>query len=167
MKRLLLCRHAKSSWKDMALMDIDRPLNKRGKKDAPEMGRRLAAQEILPEMIVSSPARRARQTAGQLAKALGFCKKNIVIHEEIYGASVGELLTIIHSIDDDVASVIIVGHNPEMTVMANILGGLDIDNVPTCGVVAYDFTVSSWRQIKKGEGTLIFFDYPRKRELVD
>ena len=147
----------------MSLMDIDRPLNKRGKKDAPEMGRRLAAQKIMPEMIISSPARRARKTADQLAKALGLCKKNIVIREEIYGASVDELLEIIQSIDDDVASVIIVGHNPETTVVVNILGDLDVDNVPTCGVVAYDFTVSSWQEIKKGSGTLVFFDYPRKK----
>ena len=147
----------------MSLMDIDRPLNKRGKKDAPEMGRRLAAQKIMPEMIISSPARRARKTADQLVKALGLCKKNIVIREEIYGASVDELLEIIQSIDDDVASVIIVGHNPETTVVVNILGDLDVDNVPTCGVVAYDFTVSSWQEIKKGSGTLVFFDYPRKK----
>ena len=148
-------------------MDIDRPLNKRGKKDAPEMGRRLAAQEIMPDMILSSPARRARKTAGQLARALGFYKKNIIIHEEIYGASVDELLKIIQGLDEDISSVIIVGHNPETTVMANVLGGLDIDNVPTCGVVAYDFTVSSWQEIEKGRGTLVFFDYPRKKELVD
>ena len=152
MKQLLLCRHAKSSWKDMTLIDRDRPLNKRGKKDAPEMGRRLAAQGIRPEMIVSSPAKRARKTAGQLAKALGFCKKNIIVHEKIYGASTDELLKIIQGFDDDIASVIMVGHNPETTIMANIFGDLDIDNVPTCGVVAYDFTVSSWQEIKKRVG---------------
>ena len=163
MKRLYLCRHAKSSWNDMTLMDVDRPLNKRGKRDAPEMGRRLAALETKPEMIVSSPARRARKTAGQLAKALGLCKKDIIIREEIYGASVDELLEIIQGLDDDVSSVIIVGHYPEMTVVANILGDLAVDNVPTCGVVAYDFPVSSWPEIKKGRGMLAFFDYPRKK----
>jgi phosphohistidine phosphatase len=148
-------------------MDVDRPLNKRGKRDAPEMGRRLATQAIMPEMIVSSPARRARKTAGQLAKALGLSKKNIIVHEGIYGASVDEFLEIIQGLDDDVSSVIIVGHNPETTVVANILGGLDIDNVPTCGVVVYDFAVNSWQEIIKGKGTLVFFDYPRKKEMVD
>ena len=161
MKRLFLCRHAKSSWKDMVLKDIDRPLNKRGKKDAPEMGRRLAARGVRPDMIVSSPARRARKTARYLAKALAFARKNIFINEKIYGASAEELLLIIQGFDD-AAMVLMVGHNPETTVLANILGDLDIDNVPTCGVVTLDFSVSSWQEIGKGEGALLFFDYPRK-----
>ena len=162
MKRLILCRHAKSSWKDITLEDIDRPLNKRGKRDAPEMGRRLAAQEIKPDVIVSSPARRARNTARQLAKALGFKKKNVIIIDKLYAASPEELLEIIHQFSDALSMVIMVGHNPEMTMTANILGGLDIDNVPTCGLVVLDFAVDSWQEIGKVRGDLLFFDYPRK-----
>lgn len=162
MKRLILCRHAKSSWKDLTLEDIDRPLNKRGKRDAPEMGRRLAALNKLPDVIVSSPARRARKTARQLAKALGFGKKNVLILEKMYAASAEELLGIIHTFDDAANLVIMVGHNPETTLLANLLGGLDIDNVPTCGIVALDFAEDSWRNIGKAGGELVFFDYPRK-----
>jgi phosphohistidine phosphatase len=166
MKRLLLCRHAKSSWKDMTLADIDRPLNKRGKRDAPEMGRRLAEHGIRPDMIISSPARRARKTAAKLAKALGIGKNTISIRDEIYGAATDQFLDIIHSIEDNVSSVIMVGHNPEMTELANILGNLDVDNVVTCGVVAYDFKVSSWKQVGKGRGRLVFYDFPRREGLI-
>lgn len=162
MKRLILCRHAKSSWKDITLEDIDRPLNKRGKNDAPEMGRRLAKSGIKPDAIVSSPAKRARKTARQLARMLGFKKKNVIILDKIYAASVEELLDIIRRFDDAADLVILVGHNPETTILANILGGLDIDNVPTCGVVALDFAVDSWQDIGKTEGSLVFFDYPKK-----
>lgn len=164
MKRLLLCRHAKSSWKDITLEDIDRPLNKRGKRDAPEMGRRLAAGGIKPDMIISSPARRARKTARQLAKLTGFGKKNVILLREVYAASANELLAIVREFDDAASVVFVVGHNPETTVLANMLGDLDIDNVPTCGVVALDFAVDSWQQIGETKGTLVFFDYPRKGE---
>lgn len=164
MKRLLLCRHAKSSWKDITLEDIDRPLNKRGKRDAPEMGRRLAAGGIKPDMIISSPARRACKTARQLAKLTGFGKKNIILLREVYAASANELLAIVREFDDAASVVFVVGHNPETTVLANMLGDLDIDNVPTCGVVALDFAVDSWQQIGENKGTLVFFDYPRKGE---
>lgn len=164
MKRLLLCRHAKSSWKDITLEDIDRPLNKRGKRDAPEMGRRLAAGGIKPDMIISSPARRACKTARQLAKLTGFGKKNVILLREVYAASANELLAIVREFDDAASVVFVVGHNPETTVLANMLGDLDIDNVPTCGVVALDFAVDSWQQIGETKGTLVFFDYPRKGE---
>lgn len=162
MKRLILCRHAKSSWKDITLEDINRPLNKRGKRDAPEMGKRLAGQGVKPDVIVSSPARRARKTARQMAKRLGFKKKNVLILEKMYAASVDELLEIIHKFDDDTNLVVMVGHNPETTLLANILGDLDIDNVPTCGLVSLDFAVDSWQEIGKVKGSLVFFDYPRK-----
>jgi phosphohistidine phosphatase len=145
----------------MTLSDIDRPLNKRGKRDAPEMGRRLANQGIKPDMIVSSPARRARKTASQFAKALGFDKKKVTIHEGIYGATTDELLKIIQGFDATAAQVAMVGHNPETTVLANVLGDLDIDNVPTCGVVAFDFATDSWQEVERGTAALVFFDYPR------
>ena len=162
MKRLLLCRHAKSSWKDLTLEDIDRPLNKRGKKDAPEMGKRLKDQGIQPDMIVTSPARRARKTARQIAKVTGVGKKNVIMLEKVYAASPRELVEIINEFDDASSVVLMVGHNPEMTILANELGDLDIDNVPTCGIVTLDFNVKSWKEIGKNKGTLVFFDYPRK-----
>ncbi len=162
MKSLLLCRHAKSSWSDTTLADIDRPLNKRGKRDAPLMGARLAMLGVKPDAIVSSPARRAYKTARHLAGTLGFPRKMILVINEIYGASPDILLAIIRAFDNQAAQVVMIGHNSEITVLANKLGGLGIDNVPTCGVVALDFAVRSWRDVAKGRGGRTFFEYPRK-----
>ncbi len=164
MKRLLLCRHAKSSWKDMTLRDIDRPLNKRGKRDAPVMGDRLAGQGLTPCLIVSSPANRALKTARRLAKQLGYPKKNIVIEDDMYGASSESLLALVRGFDSSCETVIMVGHNPETTSFANLLGDLDIYNVPTCGIVALDFDVRSWKDVSRKKGSLVFFDYPRKAD---
>lgn len=165
MKKLLLCRHAKSSWKDLALRDVDRPLNKRGKRDAPEMGGRLKALGIRPDMIVTSPAVRARKTAKQLARALGYKKSKVRVIVEVYAATAEELLRVVRDFDDRDDLVILVGHNPETTALANIIGDLEIeiDNVPTCGIVGLDFAVASWKEVGKARGTLAFFDYPRKR----
>ncbi|HDK43273.1 MAG TPA: histidine phosphatase family protein [Desulfobacteraceae bacterium] len=162
MKSLLLCRHAKSSWSDITLADIDRPLNKRGRRDAPLMGARLAMLGVKPDAVVSSPARRAYKTARYLAGALGFSRKMIIVINEIYEASPDILLATVRAFDNNVEQVIMVGHNSEITVLANKLGGLGIDNIPTCGVVALDFAVRSWRDVMKSQGAQAFFEYPRK-----
>jgi len=164
MKRLLLCRHAKSSWKDPDLHDIDRPLNKRGKRNAPEMGRRLADRGIRPDLVIASPARRALNTAGLLARELGFRRKKITVRKEVYEATADGLIDLLRGLDDDAGLVMLVGHNPEITDLANTLGGLDIDNVPTCGIVALDFQAGSWRDVGRRTAALAFFDYPRRGE---
>jgi len=161
MKRLFLCRHAKSSWKDTSLADIDRPLNKRGRKNAPEMGRRLAARDVKPDLILSSPARRALKTARLIARELGIDKSAIVVIDALYDSFPVRLLQVVREMEGCHEAVMLVGHNPEMTMLANILGDLDIENVPTCGIVALDFTVESWRQVDEGNGILVFFDYPK------
>lgn len=162
MKSLLLCRHAKSSWSDITLADIDRPLNKRGKRDAPLMGARLAMLGVKPDAIVSSPARRTRKTARYLAGALGFPRKMVLVIDEMYEASPDSLLSIIRALDNKVEQVVMIGHNSEITILANELGGRGIDNIPTCGVVALDFAVRSWRDVTKSQGVQAFFEYPRK-----
>jgi phosphohistidine phosphatase len=162
MKRLVLCRHAKSSWKNSSLGDIDRPLNKRGRKNAPEMGRRLIKGGVKPDLIVSSPARRAYKTAVFLARECGIPDKEIRIINAIYDAYPLKLLEIINGFDTIHDQVVMVGHNPETTVLANLLGRLKIENVPTCGVVVLDFAAGSWAEIEEGKGALFFFDYPRK-----
>ncbi|MDD3619181.1 MAG: histidine phosphatase family protein [Desulfobulbaceae bacterium] len=162
MKRLLLCRHAKSSWKDSSLADIDRPLNKRGKMNAPEMGRRLLERGVKPDLVVSSPARRAYATAVYLAGELGVPEREIRVVEAIYDAYPLKLLEVIHAIDAGHDQVLMVGHNPETTVLANLLGRLRLENVPTCGIVALDFGVRSWEEIEEAQGTLVFFDSPRR-----
>lgn len=162
MKHLFLCRHAKSSWSDTTLADIDRPLNKRGRRDAPLMGIRLAMLGVKPDAIVSSPARRAHKTARHLAGSLGLSRKRVMVIDEIYEASPEILLAIIRSFSNKVGQAVMVGHNSEITALANELGGLGIDNIPTCGVVALDFAVGSWHDVMKSKGVQIFFEYPRK-----
>ncbi|HBI14589.1 MAG TPA: hypothetical protein DDY20_03595 [Desulfobulbaceae bacterium] len=164
MKHLLLCRHAKSSWKDGTLADFDRPLNGRGRQNAPEMGRRLRRRGVQPDLVVTSPARRALGTAKLLASECGVLKKNILVLDSLYDSYPAKLLLFIQSLDDRLGTVLLVGHNPEITILANILGNLGIENVPTCGIVALDFPVGSWAEVDEEGATLNFLDYPRKEE---
>jgi len=160
-KRLLICRHAKSSWQDTALSDIERSLNKRGERDAPEMGRRLNQRGIQPDLIMTSPAVRARTTAELLAVQLGYPSGNIRINMEQYTATVPALLVLLRQVEPQFRTVMIVGHNPESTALANILGGLHIENIPTCGVVALEFLEASWQDLAAGKSDLLFFDFPK------
>jgi len=163
MKQLLICRHAKSSWKDPELRDFDRPLNKRGKGDAPEMGRRLAAHGLQPDLIYASSAVRAVETVLHYAKEIGYPVERIQFNPGQYTASVPMLLSLIQEVDQEVATLMVVGHNPESTMLANYLSGLKIDNIPTSGIVALGFAVSNWQDITPGTGNLLFFDYPKKQ----
>lgn len=167
MKQLLICRHAKSSWKDSSLADFDRPLNKRGTKNAPRMGKMLVILEIIPDLIVSSPAKRAKKTALLLAKEIDYPKKRIVYMDAIYGAAPEDLITCIHSLDDRFDRAIMVGHHSGITMLANILGDLRIPNMPTCGIVALNFDVETWKDVKKKKGTLLFFNYPKMLETIN
>nr|WP_321468301.1 histidine phosphatase family protein [uncultured Desulfobulbus sp.] len=162
MKRLIICRHAKSSWSDPELRDFDRPLNKRGIRDAPLMGKRLAAQGIKPDLICSSPAERARETARQYSQQLAYPYEQIVFDAQQYEASVAQLLTLIHNVDSRIKTLMMVGHNPECTALVNFLSGLQIDNIPTCGIVGLEFAGQTWKEICAESGTLLFFDYPKK-----
>jgi phosphohistidine phosphatase len=162
MKILTVVRHAKSSWEFPELTDSDRPLNKRGKNDAPAMGQRLAAKAISPDLIVTSPAKRALKTAKVVAGELGYPKKKLVIEERVYLADVVELMSILHEIDNSYKDVFLVGHNPGLTDLVNDLMGESILNVPTCGVVRAKFNIETWKALGKGTGKLEFFDYPKK-----
>ncbi|MBW8050762.1 MAG: histidine phosphatase family protein [Cytophagales bacterium] len=161
-KTLYIARHAKSSWTDPDLSDFERPLKKRGEKDAPMMGKILASKGVKPELIISSPAKRAITTAHILAKEIKYPIDKIVTNEEIYMASVSDLRDIIEQLNDSLKSVMLVGHNPGFTSLANYLTKHYFDNVPTTGVVAIGFDVSGWNKIKKNSGKVIFFEYPKK-----
>ena len=162
--RLLICRHAKSSWHDANLNDFDRPLNKRGERDAPEMGRRLARQGVRPDLIMTSPAARALATALHYARSLGIPPAQVRRNMAQYAASVSELIRLIRTVDSGVATLMLVGHNPESTALANELGGLHIGNIPTSGIVALAFPRCAWAELTAGSGVLLFFDYPKKQE---
>ena len=162
MKRVIVLRHAKSSWSDPGLLDIERPLNKRGKRGAARMGERLEELGIEPGLILSSPAIRALETARTIANLLGYAESRICIVDSIYGADSRELLDLIRSLDDAISSLILVGHNPASTELANRLADAGIDNIPTCGAFCADFDVSSWSGIREGSGRTVFFEFPKK-----
>jgi phosphohistidine phosphatase len=161
MKRLLLIRHAKSSWSHPELDDFDRPLKKRGEKDAHVMGKRLAKQQIKPDCIISSPARRAISTATLMAKEMGFPIKEIATDKQIYAADVSDLIAVLQQIDDACDSVMLCGHNPSLTRLSHYLTHYQIDTIPTCGIFCIDFAIASWKELSQGIGTFVFFDYPK------
>lgn len=161
MKQILLCRHAKSSWKNPDLVDRDRPLARRGKRDAPRMGRELARRCIGVDRILCSPAKRTRKTARKIAREIDFPRRGIVLVEEIYGADSEMLLQLIRTQKKKYHHLMLVGHNSAITELANTLGDLDIANVPTCGVVGFSFAVDRWKDVRQGCGIPLFFLYPK------
>lgn len=160
-KRLLLIRHAKSDWGNASLRDFDRPLNKRGKKNAPEMAARLIKAQIKPNLLVSSPALRALTTATLFAEAWQIAPKAIKQEPKIYEASEKTLLSIVNGFDDEYETVALFGHNPGITDFANLLSDGHIYNMPTCSVAIIDFDLDSWALISSGTGNLAVFDYPK------
>ena len=162
MKTLYLVRHAKSSWNFPELSDFDRPLNKRGKKNAPDMGKRLKLKGILPDLLMASPANRALTTAHKIAEKIGYPVEDIRENDGIYHSDDDTLLEIIRSTDDEIGELMLFGHNPGFTDLANLLGDQWIDNVPTCGIVAIEFDVDSWQSVIPEGGRNLFFDYPKR-----
>jgi len=160
MKTLYLIRHAKSSWKNARIADIERPLNSRGKRDAPFIGELLASKKIKPALIITSPAKRAKKTAETIAGKIGYSKKNIVYEDNIYEAGSHELLDVIKNINNKFDSAMLFGHNPGFTMLHNFLCKHYIDNIPTSGVVALEFE-SPWNEIEKNSAKFLFFEYPK------
>ncbi len=162
MKRLILIRHAKSSWDEPEQADYDRPLAKRGKNDAPQMGKRLKILGTKTDLIISSPAKRAIDTIRIVAEEIGYPKKRIKENREFYEAGMNDLLDVLHRVDNVHNDVMLCGHNPGLTDLSNFLADCRIDNIPTCGIVCMDFAVDSWSDLTRGSGRLVFFDYPKK-----
>ncbi|MVT07047.1 SixA phosphatase family protein [Chitinophaga tropicalis] len=166
MKTLLLIRHAKSSWNDPDMDDFDRPLNKRGKQNAPEMAHRLTHRGITPELLIASPAKRTRSTARIMAKEWHYDKDAILLEDELYLCYASTFLKVITKIDSDIDTVAIFAHNPGITDFANYLTQeIRIDNIPTSGIFAVQTDISSWSDFDRARKTFLFFDYP-KQEVV-
>jgi phosphohistidine phosphatase len=161
MKTLYLMRHAKSSWDFIDLSDHDRPLNNRGRKDAPAMGRELAAREVSVDLILSSSAVRALSTATLVAKELEYDVDKIAVEEEVYKADKRQLLDTIKKIPNQFDKVLLLGHNPTMTDLVNLLSPELIPDLPTAGIVALRFACTTWREIAKDNATFQFFDAPK------
>ena len=160
-KELLLVRHAKSSWDDPHLDDHDRPLNERGLRNAPEMGKRLQGLGIRTDAWISSTALRAITTAEIIAEQIGFPQDQIQRTKDLYHASATELQEFIAGLDDAIGSAILFGHNPGMTSLVANLYGLPIDNLPTCGVVHLQFNENTWSAVSSAPPARAYFDFPK------
>ena len=163
MKTLTLVRHGKSSWKDTSLSDRDRPLNKRGERDAPEMGRRIVAAGIRPSLIVSSPAVRAWTTAKIIADQIGYPREFLQRDSALYLASVNGILDVIVAQDAGFNNVMLVGHNPGFTDFANYLVPGLTNNIPTAGVVCVELDTDDWSLYDKPDANLVLYDFPKNR----
>ncbi len=162
MKTIFLVRHAKSSWEDYSLKDIERPLNERGRRDAPFMGKLMLGKEQVPDLIISSPAKRALTTARIFAEQLGKPKEEVQVIDEIYEAYTTEILYIINALDDRYASIALFGHNPTMTDIANVFGEEYIPNVPTCAIVKIVSSATTWAELDKSNSKRTAFHFPKQ-----
>ncbi len=162
MKTLTILRHAKSSWGDANLVDHDRPLNARGKRDAPIMAARMAVFGIRPSLILSSSARRAWSTAKEVAKELSYPAEFLQREHDLYHAGVSRLLDVLAEQDTGFNNILLVGHNPGLTDFANYLVPDLTDNIPTCGYLSVNFELDNWN-LKDAESVeLVIYDYPKR-----
>lgn len=162
MKTLLLMRHAKSSWKDSKLPDRERPLNKRGRRDAPMMGQMLVDRELVPQRILSSSALRARQTAEVVAETAEF-QGDVTYLDNLYMAEVEVYIAELRELPDDVDLAMVIGHNPSLEVLLQILSG-KIESLPTAVIAHLELPIESWAELSTHtEGKLV--DLWRPKEL--
>lgn len=162
MKTIYFNRHAKSDWSNEELNDFDRPLNDRGLRDAPIMGKRLKTREEVIDLFVSSPANRAIGTARLISHAYGYPLEKIVEVDSLYLPSVRDFLHAVAEMNSSLSSIILFAHNPGITDVVEYLTNESLGNIPTCGIAKVEFPLAnSWGEISGGTGKLIFFDYPK------
>jgi phosphohistidine phosphatase len=161
MKTLLLVRHAKSSWEEPGMSDFDRPLNERGKKDAPQMAKRVQEKGIDVDLFVSSPAKRALRTARFFAEEWKQDKEDILVIEPLYLAGFTNFQQAVSGLPNGKNVAALFSHNPGITGFANSLTNVKIDDMPTCSVYAVSAAVDSWEEFIAAEKKFLFFDYPK------
>ncbi len=161
MKTVILIRHAKSSWDDITIDDFDRPLNDRGKKDAPDMAQRLKKRDQEIDAFISSPAKRAKKTATIFAEEFKFDKDNIIFHDYLYMASPENFYKAIASAPKKANSIAIFSHNPGISDFANELTNARIDDMPTCSIFAVSADIKQWEDFQGSPRKFLFFDYPK------
>ena len=162
MKRLILLRHAKSSWSEEGLPDFERPLSHRGERDAPRMGARLRDRGIRPDLVLSSPAFRARRTATLVARELDYSDEGIRLDARLYLATPAEILAVVAEQADAVDYLLVVGHNPGLTDLTNLLlPEIELANLPTAGTVVVDCAAERWADLRHAERRLVYYDYPK------
>ena len=161
MKQVLLVRHAKSSWNEPGVPDIDRPLNERGKRDAPVMAHRMLDKKISIDAFITSPAKRAKKTASIFAKTFKADKDKLIVKAELYGAGDAGFLDVIHHLNEKFDCVAIFSHNPGLTDFANSLSATHTDNIPTSGVFAVRSDCKKWEDFYGSNIEFLFFDFPK------
>jgi phosphohistidine phosphatase len=161
MKLLTLVRHAKSSWDEANLSDRERPLSKRGERDAPVMGQRIAIHGIRPSLIIASPAVRAWTTAKIIASEIAYPLEFLQREDSLYLASLDDLLDAVVAQDEGFSSLMLIGHNPGMTDFANFLVPGITNNLPTAGVVSVQLDRDDWQLHADPRAKLLAYDYPK------
>jgi len=160
-KTLYLVRHAKSSWDDTSLSDFERPLNKRGRRNSPDMGKRMLEQGHKPDLFISSPANRALTTTRNIMRELGIDESEIVTNEDLYFSGATGMQSVLESVNDRYHKVMMTGHNPTMTFFMNKLANTNVFNMPTCAIAIIGFDMASWADLDSTEGVLLGYDYPK------
>ncbi|MFM2359304.1 MAG: hypothetical protein RLY16_1297 [Bacteroidota bacterium] len=161
-KTLILVRHAKSSWNSAAESDFDRPLNERGKKDAPIVAQRVKDKISAIDAFVSSPAKRAKKTAQAFCEVFNSGEADLHFITKLYGAGVEDFQAVVAGLDDQWHTVAIFSHNPGITDFVNsLLESIRLDEMPTCGVFAVQCKVAKWQNFAQTEKDFLFFDYPK------
>jgi phosphohistidine phosphatase len=160
MKTLLLLRHAKSSWKDTDVRDFDRPLNQRGLKTAPAVGRLIRKRKLEPSLVLSSPAERARQTT-QLVIEAARLKTELRYDERIYEATGTRLFEIVAQIEDEANIAMLVGHNPGLEELLATLTG-DARSLPTAALLCIELEIEKWSKVKAAAGRLEWLMKPKE-----
>ena len=160
-KDVCFVRHAKSSWDQPGMDDFDRPLDARGLKDAPMMAAKMRELGLFPDLIITSGAKRARSTAEFFRLEFDLPKDKFLVRNELYEASAEQVYDVLRSAPDTASFVFIFGHNPTFTWVANHISGVNIDNVPTCGVVHVQMILAHWKKFKPEYAGFIGFHYPK------
>lgn len=162
-RTLILIRHAKSSWANPLQSDFERPLNDRGEHDAPVMGEKLKKMGIIPDIIIASTAKRTKQTAKKIAKAVGYDADHIKWEEKLYHCIPSVFEEVVSEVNDKVKTIFIVAHNPGITGFVNQLSPeFSIDNMPTCGVVGAHVEADEWNRFALAKRKVFLYEYPGK-----
>jgi phosphohistidine phosphatase len=161
MKRVIVVRHAKSSWDDASVPDFDRPLNDRGKHDAPMMAKRLLDKKVKIDAFITSPAKRAKKTASLFAKEFDTEKADIILVDALYHAGPEEFYNAIEKAPAKAKTIAIFSHNPGITDFVNSLTDTRVDDMPTCAVYAVKAPIGNWNEFRKSSREFWFFDFPK------
>jgi phosphohistidine phosphatase len=162
-KQLIIVRHGKSSWKYESIADIDRHLKEKGIHDVYDMAGRLKDQDVFPDVILSSPASRALHTALIFSRTLDYPVNRIHLKEIFYNGSDQDVLEVIRTVPDDADTIMIFGHNPTFTDLANHFLPEELDKLPTAGMAVIEFNTDRWEEIEPDTVSQTWVDYPKKK----